>query len=130
MRVEAIAEKKTYSISLYAADLVTTSVGAQGIIELPLVVAPGWAVTQLRAETIADFTETGTRTLNVGVPGTATALASAINVDGAGIKSVTLTQYRATSSTPITVQLTTATNNPLTGHVVLTFELTQVLREN
>lgn len=127
---KVVGEPKTFSVELDYSDLLTTTFGAQGAITIHDLIPEGWGIASGRVETITAFNGSGTRALDLGVTGSATAIFSGLDVKSAGIKAPTFTRYRSTTPVAIIATLTTGTDNPTAGKLLVTFTLEPLRREN
>ncbi|MCK9495195.1 MAG: hypothetical protein M0R75_06830 [Dehalococcoidia bacterium] len=122
--VRTIAKRISYD------ELLTTTFGAQGSVTIHEILPEGWAIDDVRVETEVAFNGSGTRVLDLGVTGSAEAIFANLDVKAQGIKAPSVTKYRATAPVAVIATLTTATDNPTAGVVLITLKLVQVRRED
>lgn len=126
-----VNELRTISklIDVVADGLVNKAFGAQDPVVIHEILPEGWRVYDVGIETVTDLNGSGTRTLEVGVTGDPNAIVTTEDVDGAGEKTPTVIQYRATAPIAITATLTTGTANPTAGVLLVTLYLAHVKSE-
>jgi len=120
---------QTYSYEFGYADLLTTTFGAQGAIELHDILPEGWEVYDVDVETTTSFNGSGARTLDIGPSGNGDGIIDGLDVKAAGIKSPTVVRYRSTASTQLVLNLITGTDNPTAGAIRVTLILMHVAKE-
>ena len=131
MTIKAVVgEEHTFSYEVDYTDLVNAAVGAQSAVTIHEILPEGWGIQDIRVETITAFNGSGTRALDMGVTGAATAFFTGLDVKAAGIKAPTVVKYRSTAPAAIIATLTTATDNPTAGKVLITITLQLMRREN
>lgn len=127
---KVVGDPKVFSVELDYNDLLTTTFGAQGAITVHDLIPEGWEVYGVEVRTLTSFNGSGTRALDLGVTGAPTAIFTGLDVKSAAIKAPTVTRYLSTAPVAIIATLTTGTDNPTAGKLLITLFLAPLRREN
>lgn len=127
---KVVGEPKVFGIEIDYSDLVNAAVGAQLPVTIHDIIPEGWECYQVEVRTITAFNGAGTRALDIGVTGAGTGIFTGLDVKAAAIKAPSVTRYLSTAPIAIVATLTTGTDNPTAGKMLITLFLAPIRREN